>query len=68
MASPSMIEQADIAEELAAGMALSLATTKDELISVWNTQADHFEGDARRRLQDIYADTLTRFAPLSRAG
>ena len=66
--SPEGIERADFAEELAAGMALSLATTKDELLSVWWTSCDHFEGEARERLQAIYAETLVRFAPMQRAG
>jgi hypothetical protein len=66
--SPEGIERADYAEELAAGMALSLATTKDELISIWFRDADHFEGEARERLQAIYAEALVKFAPMQRAG
>jgi hypothetical protein len=66
--SPEGIERADFAEELAAGMALSLATTKDELLSVWWTSCDHFEGEARERLQAIYAEALVKFAPMQRAG
>ena len=68
MISASRIESADYAEELSAGVALKLTTTKDELISVWYRDCDHFEGDARRRLQDVYADKLTQFAPMQRAG
>jgi hypothetical protein len=49
-------------------MALSLATTKDELLSVWWTSCDHFEGEARERLQAIYAEALVKFAPMQRAG
>lgn len=66
--STSQIERADMAEELAAGMALSLATNKDELIALWWREADHFQGDARVRLQDIYADKLRQFAPMQAAG
>lgn len=68
MQTSSLIERADYAEEIAAGMALSLATSKDELISIWNRDCEHFEGEARQRLQDIYGDTLLQFAPLQRAG
>jgi len=66
--SPEGIERADEAEELAAGMALSLATTKDELVSLWFRDCDHFEGEARERLQTIYAEALVKFAPMQRAG
>jgi hypothetical protein len=66
--SASQIERADMAEELAAGMALSLATTKDELVSIWWRDCEHFAGDARTRLQDIYQDELLKFAPMQRAG
>lgn len=66
--SASGIERADMAEELAAGMALKLATSKDELISIWNRDCDHFEGEQRERLQAIYAEALTPFAPMARAG
>ncbi len=68
MITASRVESADYAEELSAGMSLNLATTKDELISLWYRDCDHFEGDARRRLQDIYADKLAQFAPMQRAG
>lgn len=64
----SPIELADQAEERAAGEALRAARTKDELVSAWWHEADHFKGDARHRLQDIYEDVLSRFAPMSRAG
>jgi hypothetical protein len=66
--SASLIERADMAEELASGMALFLAETKAELVSIWNSECDHFEGDARIRLQDIYADRLRQFAPMQSAG
>jgi hypothetical protein len=58
----------ELAEELAAGMALSLATTKDELVSIWWRECDHHKGEARARLKDIYADKLAQFAPMARAG
>jgi hypothetical protein len=58
------IERADMAEELAAGMALQLATNKDELISVWWREAEAFEGAARERLQAIFADMLRKFGVL----
>ncbi len=48
--SASQIERADMAEELSAGMALSLAATKDELVSIWWRDCDRFEGDSRERL------------------
>lgn len=66
--SASQIERADMAEELAAGVALRLATSKDELISIWNRDCDHFEGEQRVRLQEIYREALIPFAPMQRAG
>lgn len=68
MISASGIERADMAEELAAGMALSLAETRDELVSVWWRSCERFTGDARLRLQDIYQDELRKFVPMSAAG
>jgi len=62
------ITLADEAEERSAADALRAATTKDELVSLWWREADHFEGAARRRLQEVYADRLVQFSPLSRAG
>jgi hypothetical protein len=62
--SVEQIERADAAEELAAGMALQLAATKDELISVWWREAEAFEGEARERLQAIFADMLRKFGVL----
>lgn len=59
---------ADEAEERSAAEALRAATTKDELVSLWWREADHFEGAARRRLQQVYADRLAVFAPYTRAG
>jgi len=62
------ITLADEAEERSAADALRAARTKDELVSLWWREADHFEGAARRRLQEVYADRLGQFTPLSRAG
>ncbi len=66
--SASMIELADEAEERAAELALRAATTKDELVSAWWLEAERFSGEARQRLQDVYADVLAQFAPMQRAG
>lgn len=49
---------ADEAEERSAAEALRAATTKDDLISAWWRDCDHFEGAARERLQDVYATCL----------
>jgi hypothetical protein len=68
MITASRIEAAEMAEELSAGMALKLATTKDELVSLWFRDCDHFEGEQRERLQAVYAEKLTEFAPMQRAG
>jgi hypothetical protein len=68
MITASRVEAADYAEELSAGMSLKLATTKDELVSLWFRDCDHFEGEPRARLQDVYAEKLTEFAPMQRAG
>ena len=68
MITASRIEVADLAEELAAGMALRLANTQAELVSIWFRDCDHFEGAQRERLQAIYAQCLTQFAPMQRAG
>jgi hypothetical protein len=66
--SASRIELADEAEERAAADALRAARTKDELVSAWWHEADHFQGAARERLQEEYATRLREFAPMSRAG
>jgi hypothetical protein len=68
MITASRVESADYAEELSAGMSLKLATTKDELVSLWFRDCDHFEGEQRARLLDVYAEKLTEFAPMQRAG
>lgn len=62
------ITLADEAEERSAADALRAATTKDELVSIWWREAAHFSGDQRRRLQQVYADKLVQFMPMSRAG
>ena len=64
----SRVELADEAEERAAALALRAARTKDELITAWWHEADHFSGAARERLQEEYAIMLTRCAPMQRAG
>ena len=68
MITASRVEAADMAEEFTAGVALKLATTKDELVSLWFRDCDHFEGEQRERLQNVYAEKLTEFAPMQRAG
>lgn len=59
---------ADRAEETAAADALSAASTKDELVSVWWRDCEAFAGPARERLQAEYAKQVARFAPMGRAG
>ena len=66
MITASRIEAADAAEEQSAGAALRLATTSDELVSVWWRDCERFTGDARARLQSIYAECLTQFAPMQK--
>jgi hypothetical protein len=65
---PEGIERADYAEELAAGMALSLVTNKRELLIIWNRDCDHFQGEQLERLEKIYRRMFTKFAPMARAG
>lgn len=62
--SESGIELADQAEEVAARFALRAAKDKDELISVWWREAEHFAGPARARLQDEFAERLRKFGAL----
>jgi hypothetical protein len=59
---------ADEAEERAAAEALRATTTTHELVTVWARDCDRFEGEARERLQDVYADCLRQFAPAGAAG
>jgi len=59
---------ADLHEEQEAAKALHAAKTKDELVSVWWQSCEHFEGQARNRLQDEYATALLQFAPMGLAG
>lgn len=66
--SASRIEVADEAEERAAADALRATQTRDDLVSVWWRECDHFEGEARSRLQDIYDARLVKYVPLARAG
>ena len=68
MNSASLIESADMAEERAAADALRTAQTRDDLVSVWWRECDHFQGEARVRLQDIYDARLIKYVPLARAG
>lgn len=58
----------DHEQERIAEAALRAASTKDELVSAWWREVEHFTGAARERLQDAYATKLSEFAPLSRAG
>lgn len=62
------IVAADRAEEHSAAEALRAATSLDELVSTWWRDADHFQGEQRERLQDIYAAKVAKFAPMARAG
>lgn len=62
------IGEAVRAEEQSAAMALRAATNKAELVSVWWRDCDHHTGAARERLQAVYAERLTRFAPMARSG
>lgn len=64
----SRIERADQAEEEAAAMSLRCARSKGDLVDIWMLDCDHFQGAARERLQVIYAEVLTRYAPMQRAG
>ena len=55
---------ADRAEEQFAHEALRAATTRDELISVWWRDAEHFDGAARERLSDTFAEKLRGFGAM----
>jgi hypothetical protein len=56
---------ADQAEEEAAHEALRATTTRDELVSVWWRDAERFEGAARERLSETYAEKLRALGALS---
>lgn len=63
------ITAADTAEEQSAAMSLRAATDRDDLVTVWFRDCDHWpEGAARDRLRDVYSEVLSRFVPLARAG
>lgn len=47
-----------------AEMALRSTRNTDELQSVWWRDAEQFSGDARVRLQDVFADKLRSFGAL----
>lgn len=64
----NMIDRASDAEEHAAALSLRAAANKDDLVSIWWRECDHFDGAPRERLQEEYAIQLRRFAPMSRAG
>lgn len=51
---------ADRAELDSAVEAIRSTTTKDELVSVWWRDCDHFSGRQRERLQAEYADRLAQ--------
>lgn len=55
---------ADLAEEQCAAEALRLATSKDELVSCWWRDCEHFQGAARERLQDEFAIKLREFGAM----
>ena len=56
---------ADRAEEQSAAMSLRSTTTTDELVTVWHRDADHFAGEARERLQRVYAEQIRRRGALT---
>lgn len=62
------IVAADRAEEQSAAMSLRSTTNAEDLGLVWSMSCEHFAGDARERLQDVYREVLAKHAPILRAG
>jgi hypothetical protein len=50
--------------EHAAALALRATKTNDELVSVWWRDCEQFDGEARERLQAIYAVQLRKMGAL----
>ena len=51
---------ADKSEEMEARMALRQAKSTGELASAWFVNCDHFEGEARVKLQGVYTKCLRK--------
>lgn len=52
--------RADKAEEIQARLALRRCRTPSELASVWQVNCEHFAGEARERMQDVYRHMLRK--------
>lgn len=59
------IMAADKLEEMEARMSLRMARTKGELVARWNSDCEHFAGEARVKLQAIYTQKLRQFGALA---
>lgn len=64
MISQDPIQRADKAEEIQARLSLRSARNKEELALRWQTDCDHFTGEARTKLQDIFTQKLRSFGVL----
>lgn len=53
------------ATEQEAAMALATTRNGDELTAIWWRDCEHFEAEARVRLQDIYTRQLRSFGALA---
>lgn len=58
------IMAADKREEMEARMSLRTATNRTELITAWFLNCDHFDGEARVKMQNIYSQCLKKFGAL----
>lgn len=56
---------ADRAEEMEARMSLRMAKDRAELIAAWFVNCDHFDGEQREKLQDIYSQCLRKLGALA---
>jgi hypothetical protein len=55
---------ADRAEEMEARMSLRMAKDRAELTSAWFLNCEHFDGEAREKLQDLFRDCLRKMGAL----
>lgn len=56
---------ADKTEEMEARISLRMARNKTELTAAWFLNCEHFDGEARTRMQDIFTECLRKMEALA---
>lgn len=59
------IMSADKLEEMEARMSLRMAKDKPALISAWFLNCEHFDGEAREKLQRVYTECMRKLGVLA---